>query len=148
MVRLKKKKIQHHFMKHINVPIHYNIEDNLTKKQNDDVIFLFWTNSYSVLPFQFENSEQMIDQSNEPYWMFWYNNVLYEIVIQSQTFEVHMKPKLTIQYQYRCTTTNLAHVFDTMYKKLLCISFYCVFKKIVCCYFNPISHLTNDLKYF
>lgn len=41
----KKKKIQHHFMKHINVPIHYNIEDNLTKKQNDDVIFLSWTNS-------------------------------------------------------------------------------------------------------
>lgn len=73
MVRFKKKKIQHHFMKHINVPIHYNIEDNLTKKQKDDVIFLFWTNSYSVLPFQFENSEQMIDQSNEPYWMFWYN---------------------------------------------------------------------------
>lgn len=34
----------------------------------------------------------MIDQSNEPYWMFWYNNVLYEIVIQSQTFEMHMKP--------------------------------------------------------
>lgn len=28
-------------MKHIDVPIHYNIEDNLTKKQNDDVIFLF-----------------------------------------------------------------------------------------------------------